>query len=112
MTDSFAWIIGLGLAVVIAGIYLLSKQIANHLHDTARIAHHSNEMILAELERLTGAPAALSENTVAVVLEKRCAQRRRHLSQMSETARVANQRKSHGRRATDFPETATAGQPG
>ncbi len=112
MTESIVWIIAFGLAAVITGIYMLSKQIANHLHDTTQIAHHSNEMILAQLERLTGSPVAGTGPTVRVILERRRIQRRNLAASIYKYPGKTEPRKSPGRRLTDFPETATAGYSG
>ncbi len=107
MTGIIAWIIVLGLAIAITGIYLLSKQIENHSRDMTRILHQSNEMILAQLERLSGSPAAVSK-TVGMILERRSLQRRSPMEPMTEDRGRPERRKTPGRRLTDHPNTRLA----
>ena len=112
MTEPIVWIIMLALAVIITGIYLLSRQIERHLHDTIEIVRYSNEMILAQLERLTGSPVGVSDGTVGVILERRCIQRRNLATAIKENPGKTEQRGSPGRRLADFPEAGPAGYPG
>ena len=110
MTEPIVWIIVLALAVVIIGIVLLSRQGEKQLHDTIQIVKDSNEMILAQLERVTGSPVAPTEATVGVILEKRCNQRRNPTTPIN--PRKTEQRRSPGRRFADFQETAPTGYSG
>lgn len=99
MTELMGWVVVLGLAVAIAGIYMLSSQIERHMRDTAEIIICSNKLMLAELKPLTD-PAA--EPTVGVILERRCAHRRALLTPRSAKPGMAEQRTSPGRRLEDF----------
>lgn len=98
MTEVIAWLIVLGLAVALIGIYLLYKQIREHRRDTAEIMLQSNEMMLAQLKRLSEGTEA--PEPVMVSLERRAGDRRRH------TATVIpwphDRRKSAGRRTHDL----------
>jgi hypothetical protein len=108
MTEPIMWIIVLGLAVVIAGFVLLSRQVETQFHDTIEIMKYSNQMILAQLELLTGSPVAVSEATVGVILERRCTQRRNLMTPINENPGKTEQRGYPGRRFADFLETAPA----
>jgi len=117
MTEPIVWIIVLALAVVITGIVLLSRQGKKQLHDTIQIVKYSNEMILAQLDRVagspaTGSPVAASEATVGVILERRCTQRRHLTTPIDENPGKTVQRGSPGRRFADFQETAPTGYSG
>ena len=112
MSEPIVWIIVLALAIVITGIVLLSRQGEKQLHDTIQVVKDSNEMILAQLERVTGSPVAASEATVGVILERRCTQRRNLTPPINKNPGRTEQRRSPGRRTADFPETASAGFPG
>ena len=108
MAELIVWIIVLALAVVIIGIVLLSRQGEKQLHDTIQVVKYSNEMILAQLERVTGSPVDTSEATVGVILEKRRIQRRNLTAPINENPGKTEQRRSPGRRISDFPQTASA----
>ena len=112
MAEPIVWIIVLALAVVITGIVLLSRQGEKQLHDTIQVVKYSNEMILAQLERVAGSPAAAPEDTVGVILERRCTQRRNLTTAINENPGKTEQRRSPGRRIADFPDTASAASPG
>jgi hypothetical protein len=109
MSELMVWVVVLGLAVAIAGIYVLSGQIERVMRDTAEIIICSNKSILAELKRLTDPAAEAAEPTVGVILDRRCTHRRSRSSRMSESSVVAEQRRTPGRRIDDFPSTGQVG---
>ena len=102
MTELMGWVVVLGLAVAIAGIYMLSSQIERHMRDTAEIIICTNKLILAELKRLTDPAAEAPEPTVGVILERRCAHRRSRPVPLSDRAGRTEQRASPGRRREDL----------
>jgi hypothetical protein len=105
MTELMGWVVVVGLAVVIGGIYLLSIQIERHMRDTAAFIISSNKLVLSELKRLTDPEAAraeAAEPTVGVILERRCGHRRARVVPTSERAGYTEQRGSPGRRREDF----------
>lgn len=105
MTELMGWVVVLGLAFAIAGLYMLSGQIERYMRDTAEIIICTNKLILAELKRLTDPAAAgaeTAEPTVGVILERRCGHRRARAVPRSERAGYAEQRLSPGRRREDF----------
>ena len=101
MSELIAWLIVLGLAVTLVGIYLLSKQIQEHRRDTAEIMLQSNELMLEQLKRLSD-PADTANPVLSMTLERRSTDRRRH------TATVipwpSERRKSPGRRTHDLKQ--------
>jgi hypothetical protein len=101
MTELIGWLIVLGLAVAIVGIYMLSHRIKEHARDTAEIMLQSNEMMLAQLKRLTDPSAQVPDPTVGVILERRCAQRRARPT--AGNSRMLEKRTSPGRRVEDYP---------
>lgn len=109
MAELFGWIIVLGLAAAIAGIYMLSGQIEKHMRETAQMMIHGHDMIMAQLKRLADPSVEAPEPTVGMILERRCAHRRALLTPMSAKSGMAEQRTSRGRRLEDF---AAAGQVG
>ena len=84
MAELMGWVVVVGLAIAIVGIYLLSSQIERHVRDTAEIILCSNKLILDELKRLTGSAAQSAEPTVGVILERRCGHRRARMVPTSE----------------------------
>lgn len=102
MTEFIGWMVLLGLAIAIVGIYMLSRRIERHTRNTTENMIYSNEMILTELKRLADPSAEEAEPTVGVILERRRAQRRKRLSSASQNPRMADQRKSPGRRSEDL----------
>jgi hypothetical protein len=109
VTELMGWVVVLGLAIAIAGLYLLSGQIERHMRDTAEIIISSNKFILAELKRLTDPATDVAEPIVGAILERRCTHRRSRSSRMGEIAGVAEQRRTPGRRFDDFPPTGQVG---
>ena len=109
MTEPIVWIILLGLAIAITGIYLLSRQIEKHLHDTTKIVHYGNEMILERLEQLTGSPGTVSQPSVGVILERRCVDRRNLTPLAIENPGKTERRGTPGRRLADFPRAIRVG---
>jgi hypothetical protein len=93
----------LGLAIAIAGIFVVSSQIDKHTRNAIAIMIQSNEMILARLERLAN-PLARSPTSpdVGIVLERRRAQRRNLLTQMLATAGKIDRRGFPHRRVDDL----------
>jgi len=102
MTELIGWLLLLGLVIAIAGIYMLSSRIEKHTRSTTESMIYSNEMILAELKRFADPSAEAPESTVGVILERRQAQRRKRLTSMSQNPRMAEQRRSPGRRLEDL----------
>lgn len=105
MTESIGWLLLLGLAIAIAGIYMLSSRIEKHARSATESMIYSNEMILTELKRLADPSAEAPESTIGVILERRQAPRRKRLTSISQNRRMAEQRISPGRRYED-PLTA------
>ena len=98
MGELVVWLLLLGIAIAIAGIWMLSSQVKKHMQDTSEIIF----LILAELKRLPGPPAQPAEPTVGVMLERRCGHRRARAEPTSGRAGNTEQRKSPGRRREDF----------
>ena len=101
MTEPIAWLIVLGLAVALVGIYSLYRQLREHRRDTAEIMLQSNELMLAELKRLSD-PSVESASSAAVnvMLERRGSDRRHHTADVIPWP--SDRRKSPGRRAQDL----------
>lgn len=108
MTEFMGWIVILGLVFAIAGIYMLSSRIEKHMRDTAEIIICTNKLILEELTRTIQPTVAASEQTVGVILERRCGHRRAQ-GEASERAGYMEQRKSPGRRREDLMLVKKAG---
>ena len=102
MGELIGWMIVVGLAVVIAGIFMLSSQLEKHMRNTIGIMVHSHEMILARLERLANPSARASEPAVGDVLDRRRAQRRDLFTRMSSTPGEVEQGASPRRRLDDL----------
>jgi hypothetical protein len=103
MTEVVGWVVVFGLAVAIAGIYILWNQIRKHSRDTTEIMLDNNRLMLAHLNQLANPASTGSEPTASVVLEKRCGGRRRcHWTPENDSQSRANQRRSPGRRVEDF----------
>ena len=98
MAEYVGWIIVAGVAVAVVGIYLLSNQIERHMRETTQSILDSNEMVIAQLQRLSPS-ARVSEPMVGVILERRCTQRRSRVNGMRADT---EQRASPGRRAGDL----------
>jgi len=82
MTELLGWMILVGLAVNIIGIYMLSYQIEKQTRTTLEFILQSNEMILGHLQR----PAS-GDRPVASAEERRRAQRRNPLARLFDAAR-------------------------
>ncbi len=76
MSELVGWLIVVGLAAAIACIFMLSSQLEQHMRNTTEMMVRSNQMILAQLERLENQSPQPSQPAVGVVLERRHAQRR------------------------------------
>lgn len=100
MAEYVGWIIVVGVAIAVAGIYLLSNQIERHVRETTQSILDSNEMVIAQLQLL--APSArVPESLVGMILERRCNQRRSRLATNGMRAHTEH-RASRGRRASDI----------
>jgi hypothetical protein len=97
-----AWVIVLGLAITIAGIYQLSRRIEKHMRELTQIMLHGNDMILAHAKRLADPSVKAPEPIVGVILEKRRVCRRGRVVPISERSGKGEQRMSPGRRWEDF----------
>lgn len=109
MIEIFGWTIMVGLAVVIAGIYMLSNQLEKHMRELTAIMIHGNDMIVAHLKRLADPSHAVPEPAVGVILERRCAQRRNRSTSTGTWLGRPDQRKSPGRRLQDLLEPGEVG---
>jgi hypothetical protein len=98
MTELLGWMIVIGLAVAIAGIFSLSSQIEKHTRQMLEIVLQSNAMIVAQLERADGALLQSPDRIVGVVLERRQAERRTAPPGMPRTERMRERRGSPDRR--------------
>jgi hypothetical protein len=93
----------LGLAIAIAGIFVVSNQIETHARNVIGIMIHSNETILARLEQLAHSSVrAPTPHSVGNALERRRAHRRNPLTQMLATAGKSDRRGFHQRRVDDL----------
>ena len=93
----------LGLAIAIAGVFVVSSQIDKQTRNTIAIMIQSNEVILARLERLANPLVrAPSSPEVGSVLERRRAERRNLLTQMLATAGKTERRGFPHRRVDDL----------
>ena len=83
MSELLGWMIVVGLAVVVAAVYMLSTQIEKQTRTTLEFLLHSNEMIIARLERTHG-PLVQGEKPADGVApeERRRMQRRNPLTGM------------------------------
>lgn len=103
MSELIGWMVVLGLAVAIACIFMLSRQLERHTRTTAEMMLRSNEMLLAQLEQLTDPSLQAPEPVAGVVLERRSADRRSPLGQSSGKPVEFERRGSPGRRLEDLP---------
>ena len=103
MSELIGWIIVLGLAVAIACIFMLSRQLEKHTRTTAEMMLRSNEMLLAQLDQLTDPSLQTPEPVAGVVLERRSADRRSPLAHRSGNPVEFERRGSPGRRLEDMP---------
>jgi type II secretory pathway component PulM len=71
VTELIAWLVILGLALALVGIYVLYNQIKEHRRDTAEIMLQSNEMMLAHLKRLSENAGEPENPSVTVMVERR-----------------------------------------
>lgn len=106
MTELIAWLVILGLALALVGIYVLYKQIKEHRRDTAEIMLQSNEMMLAHLQRLSNGTAEPENPPVTVMVERRANDRRRLSASVIPWPH--ERRKSLGRRTQDLKHTQGA----
>lgn len=104
MAELVAWFLLLGVAITIAGIWMLSSQIKKYTKDMAEIIL----LVVSELKRLTS-PAAQPVEPVGVILERRCAHRRAQRVPTSERGGYAEKRRSPGRRREDLTVVRNAG---
>jgi hypothetical protein len=103
MSEFIGWMIVLGLAIAIVGIFVVSTQIDKHTRNAIGIMIHSNEMILARLEQLANSSVrAPTPPAVGIALERRRAQRRNPLTQMFATAGEIERRGFPHRRVDDL----------
>ena len=98
MTEFLGWMILIGLAVAIAGIYMLSSQIERRTRETLEFMLQSNAMIVAYLERTGGASLHAPDGLVGADLDRRRGERRDALSPLPPAARVPERRVSPDRR--------------
>jgi hypothetical protein len=83
MSELLGWMIVVGLAVVVAAVYMLSAQIEKQTRTTLEFLLHSNEMILARLERAHGPLVQEEKPADGVATEdRRRTQRRNPLTSM------------------------------
>ena len=101
VTDVIVWLIVLGLALALIGLYALWNEMKEHRRDTAEIMLQSNEMMLEQLKRLSPA-LDIDSATATVLLERRQLDRRRHTASVLPWPREKERRKSPGRRAHDL----------
>ena len=103
MSEFIGWMILLGLAIAIAGIFVVSNQIEKHTRYAIGIMIHSKEMILARLEQLANPSVrAPTPPAVGIGLERRHAQRRNPLTHMFGTAGEIERRGFPQRRVEDL----------
>ena len=83
MNELCGWLIVVGLAVIVAAIYMLSVQIENQTRTMLEFLLHSNEMVVARLEQARG-PSVERETVAegAAPQERRRSQRRNPLASM------------------------------
>ena len=70
MTELLEWMIVVGLAVAITGIFLLSGQIERHKRQMLELVLQSNAMIMAQLERAEELSLQASDGMLGVVLDR------------------------------------------
>jgi hypothetical protein len=92
MTELLGWMIVIGLAVAIAGIFSLSSQIEKHTRQMLDIVLQSNAMIVAQLERADSASLQAHDRLVGVVLDRRHGERRSALPQAARGTHVPERR--------------------
>ena len=92
MTELLGWMIVVGLAVAIAGIFMLSSQIERHTRQTLEFMLQSNAMLVAQLERSDGASLPTQDSLVGVVLDRREGERRNAQTPTPDTALVPERR--------------------
>ena len=109
MTELIWWVIALGYVVAVGGIFMLSMQIERHAQSMTAMLLHSNEMLLARLDRVENASLHPLETTSGVILERRSVQRRHDQAHTNRRPIETDQRKSSGRRTGDFSAPAQAG---
>jgi hypothetical protein len=98
MTELLGWMIVIGLAVAIAGIFSLSSQIEKHTRQVLELMLQSNAMIVAQFERADGASIDTPDPLVGVVLERRQRDRRSIQPQSYRAAHAPERRGSADRR--------------
>ena len=99
MSEIVGWIIVLGLFGAIACLFLLSRQMNEHLRTTLAMMMRSNEMILARLESMGGAKR--DSHCAGLVPERRVSQRR-DASNSADFSPPAERRRRGGRRLEDL----------
>jgi len=98
MTELLEWMIVIGLAVAIVGIFSLSNQIERHTRQTLDLMLQSNAMIVAQLERADGASLGVPGPRVGAVRERRYGERRATPAQMQHAAHAPERRAAPDRR--------------
>ena len=102
MNELFGWMIVAGLAVNISAIYMLSVQIEKQTRTTLEFLLHSNEIIMARLDR-AGVSAAQPDNAAAgAAPERRRADRRSPLGRTLRAASGGNRSMLPQRRLEDL----------
>ena len=83
MNELLGWMILVAMAVVVAAVYMLSAQIEKQTRTILEFLLHSNEMIIARLERTQGSQAPTERPAEAgAPAERRRSQRRNPLASM------------------------------
>ena len=99
MSEIVGWILVLGLFGVVACLFLLSRQMNEHLRSTLDMMIRSNDMILAHLESMGGPKRDLQR--AGLVPERRVSQRR-DSSNSSDFSSPMERRRQRGRRLEDL----------
>ena len=102
MSEQIGWILVIAVAVAIAGVFVLSRELEKNLRETIEFMIRSNDMIVAHFEsRTCHTPDVQEERLVGMVLERRHGERRdRH--NRSNPRISLGQRRAPGRRSGDL----------
>ena len=76
MSEVLAWIIVVGLALTIAGIFMLATQVDRYMQRTLEMMTYSNAMFAARLEQTDGATLGQQDPYTGDLFDRRRAQRR------------------------------------
>lgn len=108
MGDLATWIVIAGMALMVVCLFSLSSQLQRNLHFILQVLDSNHKAVLERLDRVAKAPAT-AHTTSWQGMERRAAQRRTPVAQLTAQNHAEDRRRSAGRRKEDFVQAHAAG---